>query len=510
MNGIQHKTSWDYVWQLAIAMLVIVLALAAVVYIVVSLMLILARPASAQTCADYDWNYNLTNFYSSYTLIYDFTNLCTTRQYIFRVESYDLVTGASLAQYTVWFGGDGSTSAERSFNEWPSNTYTAIRVRDDFGQILGKHYLAPVPDSDNSWTTGETHASPVLKQSIGNLPQESDNATGILHESTRQDLVTTRLGDFILLHYRADHTASPIDETIRISQIAAVSTIDIDIATMAALNTHPDFDWTVIDPLYPDGVQNFYNFVLLSTGSNLLQFPFSLQMDSSDIGVYEYARLDSLGDEIANGESLWLVVNHSQSEFDCSLTRASVVQEKTQIAKVTNRSEPVFESLQTQRLSDTIIGNVGEDVLSLIWNPTRNVVYTITTALTGTATVTYIVVSDETSAFLFDTMLTDYPFNIPCGAYLIRAQGERATIWEHIERVKPDSTVTILAGLLGITGLLSFAAFVLGISRVIPFLFVALIAAGMFLDLFPLWLDVLLAVFSIIILIYGVRRETTN
>lgn len=490
------RDGWRVLTQYVLFVLITLIALATVAYIAIMFGLLFPRAASAQTsCSAYDYTYNLTNLYSNYTLIYQFDNLCSTHQYVFRLETYNPLTGDATGVLDHWFAGDGATDAERVFSPIPIIRFTQLgtnvifmRVRDDYGQTLGRHVFGLQPGllvSNNNWTNSLTHATSTRKTAIGNiLPAISPVTTDApLHQPDLPSLVTTRRGDFVLLHYRADHTSAPTGEQIQIRRVTGDVEITLQVDALATFNTHPDWDWGMT---FPDGVENHYNFVVLYTGNDTFNFPLSLNMSVGDTGVYEYVRLDDMDNEIANGESLWVVVNHSQVEFECIIERPVVVQARNQAVIVTNRTSNVWDGLQTQLLQDSLAGDSGEDLLSLIYNSKRRVSYSVGST-PGAATVHYRVVSDEDSAYILPLTLDDYPFRVLCGSYSIIEAAPRVSLWDNIERVLPDDNVTILAGMLGVLALAGWLAFSLGAIKFLPLILLVMVVMAIYLGLLPAW-----------------------
>lgn len=460
--------------------------LLAIVLISLSLFFISTTKTNAQI-SEYTFAYNLTNFYSTQTLIYDFANLDASHLYFFRVEFYDIETNNFRGLHQLWIAGEGSTTARRLAFNWPLFEYNAVRVVDEFGNVLGRHFIAPLPLASNSWADSEAHAGRFLKTSIGNLPQISTNS-GLLHIDNLPQEVTTQLGDFILVHYRADFESSPLNQTLRITRIGGGITINLDMDAIIASNTHPDFDWGIE---FPDGITNFFSFILLSTDCNFVKFPFSLCLTIEDLGVYEYARLDDMEAVLSNGESVWIINDTLFNEFECEVLRTRLPLSGTQRVRVTNRTQEVFNSYNNQRIIDGLSGTVGQAILSDFWGVNRNFIYEVAN-FESVSDATYRVSSSHDFGFPFELNFEDYRFNIFCGNYTITASVEN-TLWGAIERVLPENDpTTVLLGLIAISGVFAVILFKLGLPmKLLALIMIVLLIAGMLLGLFPAWVNVL-------------------
>lgn len=107
----------------------------------------------------YSYTYNLTNLYSNYPLIYLFTGLATGTTYTWNIQRVgldgspqDIIGSITRTPETADAGATGWT-----WSTFP-NVDTPFRVTDNFGNVLGRHFLARDISSSAYWNTAGENA----------------------------------------------------------------------------------------------------------------------------------------------------------------------------------------------------------------------------------------------------------------------------------------------------------------------------------------------------------------
>jgi len=256
----------------------------------------------------------MVNYYSDESLVYAFSGLDTTVAYQWDLQV--LNSNGMVLQTLFTVKSTGSATAALSFGNiasdgrvWPVGLTAPLRVVDNFGQVLGYHFIAPAPDSD--WTTGVGINDADHKTVIGStyqLPVDSilNNHHQILDPST----VTTRQGEYSLLHYRAD-AVNPSQDIIEISNMAdATSLCDVAISELSDYNQGP----------LASGQNPLTRYVVIETAGILRSWLPIGQIATASFascnpmwqyvpaGSYDYRRSDEIiPGQSAIGESVWLV-----------------------------------------------------------------------------------------------------------------------------------------------------------------------------------------------------------
>ncbi len=322
----------------------------AILIFILSIAAILAseKPtAHAAPVQDYNYTYNLTNLYTNYTLQYSFTSLDTATEYIWTIEkiSLDGSPQGTIAKITR----SGSMSADWSFNAWGNLKDTPFRVHDNFGRILGRHFLAQ-DVSGSAYATQDGQTTTLNRTEIRKINAIfSDSlvtnngaiidglpccSASILQQYTTDQISALNaeyisVDPYVLIHYRVDPTFS--DTTlIDIKDLATgVTVMSTDLQEMIDYNTGGGLA-TANDEEYADFI------VLGSTGHcpfcdpvlSVASFPSTNipMYRTLPVGSYEYARrVDPTGaNTIYAGEylfSLGTAVNQFNVQVSPQITK---------------------------------------------------------------------------------------------------------------------------------------------------------------------------------------------
>jgi hypothetical protein len=240
---------------------------------------------------DYTWEYTATNFYSENAMLYFFTGLDITFTYYWYVYKTNdsgqlielLFTRSTIGQanYGIVLGGGGANGI------WPQDYTGPIRVIDNFGQTLGRHYIAPTPVDD--WITSSGVTNENLKQSPGIAVSDRDqyandplhycaappyqpiNVDGYHHTYNACSVTSGKNnGSYVLLHYRLDvadygggdeivfyqlgestpHATFSLDEIIDYNMGGVASISEVATRSFILINTGPthldviDYNWS--------------------------------------------------------------------------------------------------------------------------------------------------------------------------------------------------------------------------------------------------------------------------
>lgn len=330
--------------------------MAAVLVAVVALLRVMPVPVHAAP-QDYGWAYDTTNVYTNYGLFYEFDTLDSATQYTFTAQWTD-DNGNVRDEIASTIIGPGVTTGTFAvpFTNWP-DLYGPVRVVDQFGQVLGHHFVAP--EVGDEWDNSGTNTQ-LEKQVIGDGVYESLNAAGYHHDPDSFAFFT-QVGNYVLLHYRLA-TEPPTDRFLSI----------YDIQTHSELLT---FDLDEFYAYNEGGAENIdfsrLSFVVLNTAGTVLPFIDQTQDQLSFLssydnphtatvpaGVYEYARYTGSGTLQSFGESVWLVSSAPANEYTISLRYPSIEENGDQCAFLSQATSAVWDDYPDQTLSDSSVGDI--------------------------------------------------------------------------------------------------------------------------------------------------------
>lgn len=325
----------------------------------------LAYAAPPTAPQDYSYTFNYTNLYADYTLRYEFSGLDTDTQYTFILELLDRTTGGVTSTLSpVHIVGPGVATATFEHWPWPLDKLAPFRVKDQYDQILGYHFLSPIPDTD--WD-GDGQADEGDRTAIGLLPFSGAVLNGIKHVPTQPSLVTTRENDISVLHYQIPTSSTDYED----QYISLGSTFDgASIATFS-------YD-ELVDYNRPDSCvctetidgEWYREFVVINTSGNrpfyinleqeqeafdgVVDIPHYLEVDP---GGYDYSKVESNGDLVALGDGVWVVSESNQdfTDWKIALLSNSVPVGGKQKAFLSSQSELVWLSFIEQYLTDTTL-----------------------------------------------------------------------------------------------------------------------------------------------------------
>lgn len=236
-------------------------------------------PDASASPANYDWTTSAINFYTDNTILYEFSGLDTTAAYSWFVETTDdygavierigTHTSVGSAIHT-WFHGNSINDSR-----WPANYTGPMRVVDNYGNVLGRHYITPPPGAD--WETSDGDTDQGLKQSPGNTehggacaapPYWALNPDGYHHSYNPCSVQVHKSwpSSYFLLHFRLDVAEYGDGDLITFSPVGDTSQ-EVAFNLDSIIDYNHDSDW-------PGGMSevNTQSFVVVNTGDRELPF----------------------------------------------------------------------------------------------------------------------------------------------------------------------------------------------------------------------------------------------
>ena len=209
--------------------------------VVIATVNIESKPAKAVGPSLYSWEYNQTNLYTDTVLVYSFSVLDATATYQWRVDKLNF--DGSPGEFLFSLEHTGATTFVMTFGAgaggtfWDEDEYGPFQVTDNFGNLLGTHFIAPRPTDD--WRSASGNSASLDKQSpaafdrvtegdiCASPPYQDVNVDG-WHFSHFDCSVFTRDEGFFLFHYRQDDTALPTGDAYIFENISTADTFLID------------------------------------------------------------------------------------------------------------------------------------------------------------------------------------------------------------------------------------------------------------------------------------------
>lgn len=426
-------------------------------------------PVQAQSPSDYTFSHSKRNIYSDEILIYNFSGLEPTQEYTLTAQELNLLGNVVGTLGSVSFSNLTSTQFifPFDFNEtdsWKVGFYP-FRTIDNFGHVLGSHFMAP--EVPIEWLLDTATTSGNAKQGISLTPYAPENSDGY-HRTTEALFATTTLGDIALLHYTATSTIGNTD-VIRINDIQNLTTtVTLSLSEMMGYNQHDSFPdatastgYVVLNSdghfiPYVDYVESANEF--LGTYDN----PFYIDIAS---GVYDYPRYTAGGVLISYGQNVWVLSENAGpllifggTEWDMVAQNNSVVQGGNQVALFLQFTENVWNDYPLQQLTDSNLGTIDDTDYAYARN--RSFPFTVSNTL-GTATLTWIVQAVGMSVpsidpYLFRFEITD-TYVITSGT-AVGQTGER--VGDTLDLLALKSPLGQVVAMLGLMLLLMGIAYV--------------------------------------------------
>lgn len=467
----------------------------------------------------YAYEFNYTNLYSTYPLRYDISDLDSSTTYLFRIQFLSRTTGAVTQEMEPVIIGPGVTSGSFVVTDWPTNIAAPFRVIDQYDQVLGYHFLAPIPA--NAWFANADHADFGHKTAMKLVPYGAADAGGFQHPATAPSLTITVDNDVTLLHYQLEEATDNIDTAIVFRSMldgSALATISLDEALA--------YNWPVCDvactSTAPEDAFQDANFLVMTTSGNR---PFYINGDREDAafngvfavphlltvdhGVYDFARYTAMSSTPtfdAIGESPWIVssAGSANGEWDFSLLVDTVAQGEKQRAFIRSATEEVWEAYIDQVLTDTSVASadLSNGLLRNEYVDDRSIGYNVGTDI-DLQTVQWTLLPTAPN---WVTVTSDYAFALGANYVLTETPTVTDRVLSYLDRFGLANTFGVLSvSVLGL--LIVFAAF--KGNRTPVFLYVIVFDAVIFTlvisSLLPQSIDVLLSIIAIIALPIGLR-----
>lgn len=312
---------------------------------------------------EYLWEYNVTNVYTNHTLSYDVSSLDTATQYTFQFQLLDTSGNVKNIVETSIIGPGVTTDSFGTDFAGYEDVYGPLRVIDQFGQVLGEHFVAPAYLDD--WQSNGTNPA-ADKQGIGDVPYVEENAdSGYQHPVRDHTAVLTRVGEWTLLHYRLGALVPPTNRKIVIfDSETATEVAEFDMDELYQYNQHVDSTDTAFVGI---------SFIVLNTSGDAPNFinesqdaaaftdvnfdnPHELELGA---GLYQYARYDLTDVLISFGESVW-VVSNNVAEWTVAVKKPSVQEGGQQCLDLRQYTQEVFTDYPDQLVTDSSVGDVDD------------------------------------------------------------------------------------------------------------------------------------------------------
>lgn len=328
-------------------------------FVVLTLLMIFAfaLPASAQ-----NWDSEVNNAYFHYAggdagteqpVDIDFSDLDTYEDFsvsVQRLDSNGNVT-ETIHNATITSDGDGEASFEYEFEDDFEEHGFPYQVKFE-GTTVMKGFVAEAPSEDFR-SEGDYRGS-FEAVAMGKVVY-NEGGEGLLHDAEKHEQVLTEHGDYMLLHYRLPVASEDDEHIIRIFDENNEETeITISSEDIYEFQGNTDEDAR-------------RSFILVNTSGEELDFiddraysqsyeennPFEADIDK---GVYTYELEDTVDVDTYEGESVWLVGEDGEEEFDLYADRTNireghnirwnVIRNTEEIADVYN--EHIFLDVPTQ------------------------------------------------------------------------------------------------------------------------------------------------------------------
>lgn len=324
--------------------------------------------AQAQAPQTYTSSYNTTNFYANYALQYSLTNLSTSTEYTWSVQllNEDDTVSETVFGYTF---GPGATSTSFSFSNWPTDETRPVRVVDQYGQVLGRHFLAPIPHDDWHGTAGVNATS--TKIGIGAAPYTALSSNDYHHDPSAPDGVTTKVGDYTLFHYNCsggcgtDRLQAKIigtADTVFTLSLAQIVSYNIGTgwtgSTSSSLSNFIVLNTGASRPIWVDAVKDAASF----TGGTGISNPHKLNITTPQ--ALAYAKVNASDVLVNRGESLWLITDASSDfEWQVKVKKKVISASKLQTLSIRAKSETIWNGFYDKSVYDSCLGAfVSDDI----------------------------------------------------------------------------------------------------------------------------------------------------
>lgn len=325
--------------------------------------------AHAQIAPYSDYDFNVVNLYTNNILIYFFEGMTEDDNFLVFLERLnddgEYVDSIQARVVIADASGEANISWSETQETWDSDDQYPMRVVDDFGNILGYHFLSPEPD--DSWGTLIGDGDEPDKLCIGGCIYNAETGNSNHHESSLsvadQNKILTFENDYTLMHYRCDHTNQDADDKVQVSNIES-GTVVFE-AMVSEL-----IEYNAPDDSFGDGYA-CNTFVVLSTNGE--QPPFINEDQDSDaswsldnphtadfpVAGYSYARVDDgMGDAvIREGMSVWGVTSKADREhWTVESRNAEITADDQNRAIRRAKDENLFNAFPEMELTDSALG----------------------------------------------------------------------------------------------------------------------------------------------------------
>ncbi len=350
--------------------------------------------------------------YTSNPVVYEFSGLDATAEYVWSLATVDAGTGQTLNVFgelsavgvtsTAWAAGAGVNGID-----WPMDYTGPIQVFDNYTNTIGYHFLAPsVIDSTTptAWETNTSNTLQDLKQVAGidnhsnpcpNPAYGPENPDG-WHHTFLPCSVQTQSGDYFILHYRMNIARIAAHDRIEFFEMPG-TTSEMVISLTDHINCS-DGGWiTGITTLHTN------SYMVVNTNGNS-PFPF-FEQDACisdyithdnpfthvwDLGAYNCIREDSANAFLSDCESPLLISNKhinlnitladlgslaggtfSTFELGAEWGLRNVINQisagSTQTLEFTSATSEIWDSYNgTYSVDSVVLGNLDTDVYAFI------------------------------------------------------------------------------------------------------------------------------------------------
>lgn len=354
---------------------------------------------SAAAAGDYHAEFSSTNLYGGDNLlIYHFTGLDPDSDYVWLLQGVSISGGPNEALGLRFLDGDGATTTHtitfdyQDFNNQNGTIFSGpAQVIDNFGNVVGKHYILGMCADDSYEHCGEQEwSNPGGENGVDNrvlvrkpeYGQMIQNVDGWFHEYDNSAFVTVGKGDYLILHYLYDPAIVPTDEIYQIYDIATSAllyrfylddlyTYNDDVRRVTLGETIQTYNFVILttNGVTPDWINHDQNAEAWTLGDN----PHSA---SFEYGVYDYERTTAGGASIDDGESVFIVSKGGRTEWAIGGKQESIGAGNDIRLVVESKTEAVWtDGYLDHELNDTQEGSMDGD--NYAYSPYRTTSYPV-------------------------------------------------------------------------------------------------------------------------------------
>lgn len=347
---------------------------------------------------NYTYGYNATNFYTTNSLVYEFSGLDAGQSYLWYIYTVDIETGLKDKLLSFRTLGPGVTVGSWNLDfldDLPADYSGPLYVIDRFDNVLGKHFVVPSPHLiEPPWNNNGTGAWFCAAVGCGATPMNDKQVMSRFNNSTESGVdidptclypiykpfnsegwhhyydgtcgIITRAGEFGLLHFIIDPTDYPLGNDESIVFYDTPTTTSVLSVTLDQI-----VDYQVHDN-YSGGATyvGLESFLIVNTSGSVLPF---IDRDRAELsfgavnpmnatfapGVYNQRRESVATGFVSDSESVWMVSNDPLGlEWTVDVLNEPVGEGGTQQLVTTAVTPEIWNDYFEQAVYDSLYGTI--------------------------------------------------------------------------------------------------------------------------------------------------------